>query len=412
MTRKEILPGVFITCLPAAGGGDSLLSLYLVTRLCRENAAQNALIPYVLTQGTVSYPDVEALACRMGDLETSLWPRVRKLGEIQCLGLRAEFSRAGALEDVAALLGEVLLSPNTRGGLFLPQYVDTAREELLDALYVLNEEPTDCCLSRLTALMCDGEDYAVDALGTVAGMDSAGYVALTRHYKTLLAASPVEIFYCGPDDPGRVERAMTDALITLPRGELDPDIGTDIRMNAVEAQPRHVTEEGFFEENHMAVGYRLGEGAMLEPDMAALAVLEVLMNGRLAKDTAVYRDACAVLDPMTGVLLITCAADDEEAAAEQIDAHLRAIGEGDVSGEELSAAKDALAHVLLAKAGSAAETEVFWLGQSLLGLEYGPAELAALASDVPVAGAANAAADAERDMVYFLAATAPAQEDD
>ena len=411
MTRKEILPGVFVTCLPASGEGSGLLSLYLVNRLCRENAAQNALIPYVLVQGTVRYSDAEALSARLDSLGAQLTPQVRKLGEIQCVGLRMEFAEDEALEDIASLLGETLLSPNTRGGLFQPKFVENAKETVMDIQDARDEDERACSLSRLTALMCDAEDYAVDALGTTDGLDSAGYVALTRHYRTVLAASPVEVFYCGPARADRVERAVTEALITLPRGELDLDIGTDIRMNALEAQPRHITEEGFFTQNRVAIGYRLGEGAMLDPDMAALAVLEAVLNGRLAADTDAYRDGRAHLDPMKGLLLITCAADDVPAAAERIDALLRAVGEGDVSAQELSAAKAALSQDLLEKAGAAAETEAFWLGQCLLGLEYGPAELAALGSDVPVAGVANAVADAECDTVYCLAAGMPAASD-
>ena len=47
--------------------------------------------------------------------------------------------------------------------------------------------------------------------------------------------------YARPDDRARLT-ALRDALATLPRGEIDEDIGTDLRMNAVEAQPRRVEE--------------------------------------------------------------------------------------------------------------------------------------------------------------------------
>jgi hypothetical protein len=35
----------------------------------------------------------------------------------------------------------------------------------------------------------------------------------------------VEIFYCGSLEGGRVARILTDVLWTMPRGEIDEDIG-------------------------------------------------------------------------------------------------------------------------------------------------------------------------------------------
>ena len=44
-TRRELLPGVFLTCLRTDKFKTGLLSLHLLTALDRETAARNALIP-------------------------------------------------------------------------------------------------------------------------------------------------------------------------------------------------------------------------------------------------------------------------------------------------------------------------------------------------------------------------------
>lgn len=74
-------------------------------------------------------------------------------------------------------------------------------------------------------------------------------------YHDLLSTSPVEIFYCGSIDGRRVARILTDVLSTMPRGALDEDIGTDIRMNALEEQPRYVTETLPVAQAQLAAGY-------------------------------------------------------------------------------------------------------------------------------------------------------------
>ena len=139
--RTEILPGVFLTCLQTDKFKTGLLSVSFLAPLRREEASQNALIPSVLRRGTVYHPDTDALAARLDSLYGArIEPLARKLGEIQAVGFWASFvddawlpePGTGLLEDVSGLLGEILLSPNTRGGLLLPAYVESEKEKLLE----------------------------------------------------------------------------------------------------------------------------------------------------------------------------------------------------------------------------------------------------------------------------------------
>ena len=85
----------------------------------------NALLPQVLRRGTALYGDMEAISRRLDELYgTAIEPVVRRIGEIQCVGFFAsipeeDFLPEGqsVLPEVAALLGQLLLSPATRGGL-------------------------------------------------------------------------------------------------------------------------------------------------------------------------------------------------------------------------------------------------------------------------------------------------------
>ena len=418
-TRREILPGVYMTCLQTDKFKTGLLSVNLLTRLSRETAAKNALIPSVLRRGTVVSPDMDALAARLDGLYGArVEPAVRKQGEIQCVGFWADFvdeawlpQGESLLEQVAALLGEMLLSPNTRGGLLLPQYVDSEREKLLEDIRARVNDKISYSRFRLTELMCPAEDYAVDVLGTEEEAQAIGYVSLTRHYRALLAASPIEVFYCGTAAPDRAERAIRDALTTLPRGELDMDLGTDIRMNTVEAEPRVFVEDMDVSQGKLAVGYRLGE-AMEDPDMAALRVMnavfgagvssKLFMNVREKLSLCYF--ASSALDLMKGVMAVISGIEvkDYDRALEEIGRQLQAVKDGDISDEELSAAKLGLMNDLLSAADSAGTLESFWLGQDLLGLEYGPEELAALVEDVTREDVVKAAAGIGCDMVYFL----------
>ena len=138
ISQKEILPGVSLTCLRSDKFKTACLSISLLSQLERETASMNALIPFVLRRGTTVYPDMESISRRLDELYgTAIEPVVRRVGEIQCVGLYAsipegEFLPGGqdVLHDAAALMGQLLLDPVTRGGLFLPDYVDSERDKL------------------------------------------------------------------------------------------------------------------------------------------------------------------------------------------------------------------------------------------------------------------------------------------
>ena len=90
--RTEIMPGVFLTYLPADKFKTGYLSAQFVTPLAKETASMNALLPAVLHRGTMGCPDMERLSAAMDRLYgAQIDPTVRKKGERQCVGFVAGF---------------------------------------------------------------------------------------------------------------------------------------------------------------------------------------------------------------------------------------------------------------------------------------------------------------------------------
>ena len=419
--RREILPGVFLTCLQTDKFKTGLLSVNLLTPLCRAEASLNTLIPSVLRRGTTRHPDMDALASRLDSLYGArLEPVSRKLGEIQAVGFWADFiddeflpagEGASLLEAVSSLLGEILLSPNTRGGLFLPKYVESEKEKLLEDIRARVNEKGAYSRFRLTELMCAAEDYAVDVLGTEDTAESIGYLALTKRYKQLISTAPAEIFYCGTAKPDRVEAALRDALALLPRGEINYDLGTDIRMNSVEEGIRYHTDIMDVSQGKLAIGFRLGD-CMEDPDPAAIRVMNAIFGGgvssKLFRNVREAMSLCyyasSGTDLMKGLLFVVSGVEPEnkDTAIDAIFRELEAMRDGDITPEELAVAKTSLASDLRAMSDSAGQLEGFWLSQNLQGLEYGPDELAALIEDITAEEVVAIAQSLVCDMVYFM----------
>ena len=417
--RTELIPGVWLTALRSDKFKTGCLSINLLTQLKRETAAFNAVLPFVLRRGTRFHPDMQTIAAELDSLYgTGVEPIVRKIGEIQCIGFYASFpdhkylpAGSEVFEKTANLSCEMLLAPNTRGGLFLPAYVESEKEKLLELIRSRVNEKRSYAHFRLLEQMCCYEDYAVSRFGTEDTAESIYYQKLTKYYHSLISASPVEIFYCGSMEASKVADILSDALSGMTRGEINYDIGTDIRMNAVEDKVRSFVDEMSVTQGKLVMGFRLGE-CMEEPDLAAIYVFnavygsgvtsKLFMNVREKLSLCYY--ASSLVDTHKGLMLVSSGVDFDKVdeAKSEILAQLEAVKSGDISDEELEAARRSVASDLRACLDSQGELEGFYLANTIDGLEFSPDELAALVCDVSREDVIKIASSVVLDAEYFL----------
>ncbi len=157
-------------------------------------------------------------------------------------------------------------------------------------------------------------------------------------------------------------------------------------MNALEEQPREVTEPADACPGRTVIGFRLGD-CMEDPDLASLAVFRSLFGG--------------MMDTHKGLLLIEAGPDG--AAKEEIFQKLESLRRGEIPDEALREARAEAAAELRAMEDDLGELEGFWLSQILRGLDYGPAELAELCEDVTKDDLIAVAQSLDCDLIYLLA---------
>lgn len=417
--RKEILPGVWLTALENDKFKTGCLSISLLTQLDRETAAMNALIPYVLRRGSRNHTDMQALATELDGLYGSyIEPVVRKIGEIQCIGFLASFADdkylpngSGVFESIANLCGEILLAPCTKGGLLLPEYVDSEKEKLLDSIKSRLNDKRAWALQRLIEQMCCYEPFAVSRLGTEDTAENIYYQKLTKHYRSLIMTCPIEIFYCGSLGADAVAEKLSDAFSGMPRGEIDYDIGTDIRMNAVEESVREFTDELSVTQGKLVMGYRLGD-CMEDPDIAALYVFNAVFGGcvtsklfmNVREKLSLCYYASSLVDLHKGLMIVSSGVDFDKfgAAKDEIGAQLEAIKRGEVTDDELLAAKKSVASDLRATLDSQYNLEGFYLANTIDGLDFDPEELAEAVECVELQAVVDIANSVVGDAVYYL----------
>ena len=418
MERMELLPNVYLTAVQTDKFKTALLSVSLLTQLNRQNAASNAILPSLLRRGSSRYSDMTALQYRLDGLYgASLEPSVGRFGELQSIGFCAEFcderflpEKIDMTGEMAALLGEVLLRPNTRGGLFRQAWVDSEKEKLAERIDARVNNKQSYALSRLTEEMCCYEDYGTYVLGSRDSAENLQYVTLSKYYKELLATSPMELFYCGSVKTQQVADALSSAFLTLPRFDGDEDMGTDIRMNSVSGEVRYFEEEIDVSQGQLALGFRLGE-CMEDADYPAIRVFNAIYGGgassRLFRNVREKLSLCyyasSGVDVHKGILRVISGVDfsKRQQAEDEILAQLDSMRSG-ITEQELADAKRSLISAYRSVSDSPAALESYWLNQILLGQDYDPGTYAALIESVSAADVLRVANSAECDAIYFL----------
>ena len=238
MTESVLAPGVILRAVQTKKFKTSMLSVTFLEPLTADHASLNALLPKVLRRGTQRHPDMESLSAALDDLYGGgIEPILRKKGEVQCIGFWGSFlddafvpQKTHILEEATALLGELVLAPAGGKEGFLPAYVESEKENLLQKIRSQVNDKLQYALSRLRTQMCQGEAYGLDKLGTEAQVQAITGEALYDRYREILETAPVCFYYCGSADADRVERAFRKAFAGLPNTQRHAVPKTKVQM--------------------------------------------------------------------------------------------------------------------------------------------------------------------------------------
>ena len=413
MTESVLAPGVILRAVQTKKFKTSMLSVTFLEPLTADHASLNALLPKVLRRGTQRHPDMESLSAALDDLYGGgIEPILRKKGEVQCIGFWGSFlddafvpQKTHILEEATALLGELVLAPAGGKEGFLPAYVESEKENLIDAIESILNDKRDYADARLLQEMCRGERYGIDRLGTVTGVERLTNQTLYRYYNELLTTARIELFYCGSADCARVEGALDRALAALPRERVaEPAVAE--RVGAPETV-REITETMDVTQAKLAMGYRAAS-----EDTPALLLANLIFGGysnsklflNVREKLSLCYYASSGYHRSKGIITVSSGieAQNYEVARREIAAQLEAVQNGDFEPWELEGARSCMLSSLRSREDSAGRLEEYYLGQAATGLWEDTDALIAQLEAVTPERVAEAARSIRLDTVYFL----------
>lgn len=417
--RTQLFPGVWLRTVHTDKFKSAYLSLTLMTQLNRENASANALLPRVLRRGTMVHPDMESLSAALDELYGgAVEPVVRKKGESQCVGFLASFlDNAYALngEDIlsgaAELLGEMLLNPLTRDGVFDPDYVEGEKANLIDELRGQINDKRIYATRRLTQLMCREESFGADKLGQEDKVAAITPESLWARYQKLLSSAQIEVYYSGSADPERVREIMERVFSTLPVSQEREEPQCEVRIHA-EQEPNVIEEVMDVNQGKLAMGWRTGGITVWEEECPALVLCSAVFGGtsmsklfmNVRERLSLCYYASSALEKQKGLMIVSSGIEFQnyETAKREILAQLEDVKAGKITDDELEGARRILINQYRSIEDEQGRMEEYWLGQAAAGTEDTPGTLAARLETVTGEQIAQVARKLELDTVYFL----------
>ena len=411
----ELFPGITLRCYPDQRFKHGCVSLQLVRPMCREEAALNALLPAVLLRGCGSCPDLRDITLRLDDLYgASVGTMVRRVGDYQTTGLYTTFLEDrfamegdAVLEPMVAFLRELLLDPVLEAGVFRADFVEGEKKNLISTIESQLNDKRAYAMEQMMRRMCREDTFGLSRLGETEDVAAITPKALYDHYQKILRTSRIDVFYVGCAPAQQVAALVRKLLEAIPRNYEDLPEQTGF----------HTCPGGSYEEQMDVSQGKLCMGftcpvTIRDEGFVTMQVLNVIFGGGMTSKLFMHiRETLSLCYAIgsayhgaKGIFSVSAGIDSgkgEQVQAEVLE-QLEACRRGEITDDELNAAKQALRASLLSTPDAPASIENYYASAALSGLTLTPEEYMAAVEQVTVQQVAQAARLLELHTVYFL----------
>ncbi len=418
--REAIGEGIFFNMVPSDSFKSRELTVNFIVPLARDTAAPDALLPAVLLRGTRTYPNLSAIQRRLASLyDAHLSGHTGKRGEAQVITFSASVLNADCIPDGTDAFGELLkvfeealFEPVTENGCFIADYVESEKRNLTDAIRAKINNKNAYAVSRCFEEMCAGEKYGVPDTGRIEDVEGITPEALYHRYLTVLKTAAVEIFYVGNGRPEQIVPRLREMFRGRPRGAVVSSPTEVIRTPM--ADVRIVTEEQPVRQGKLTLGFRTGS-VLSDGDYFIFSLFSELYGGSPSsklfmnvreKLSLCYYCRC-ISEAQKGLMLVASGieVDKKDETIREILAQLEAIRRGEISQEEMDAAKKSLVNGYRELRDSASALGNWYLNRLLSGISTTPEETADQVMSVTKEQVVDAARRLKLDTIYFLKGT-------
>lgn len=411
----QLLPGVNLRCCRDGRFKQGCLSIQFVRPMLKEEAALSALLPSVLLRGTRAHPTLRSITEHLDTLYgASVSTLVRRIGDYQTTGLYCGF-----MDDRFALPGDQVLAPMVRfleelllesplqNGAFLPEFVEGEKKNLIATIESELNDKRAYAMGRLLKTMCSADSFGLPRLGDTEQVAAIRPDRLYAHYRKLLRESRIDIFYVG-SAPAQTLRELLMGLVSkLDRSYVNLPAQTPFS----DTEGRHICEELDVSQGKLCMGFTTPI-TNRDPDFPAMQLLNSIfgagMTSKLFMNVREKLSLCYHVGSgyygTKGILTVSAGIDfdKEHKTREEVLRQLAACQAGDITTQELAAAKESILSSLRATHDTPGAIEGYYATAALSGMAMNPQQYMAAVEAVTLEQVAAAARTVKLHSSFFL----------
>ena len=410
-----LLPGITLRVCRDTRFKQGCLSFQLVRQMGKEEAALNALLPSVLLRGTRRCPDLRSITEHLDELYgASVSPLVRRIGDYQCTGVYCgfmddRFALPGdqVLRPLLAFLEEILLDSPLENGVFLSAFVESEKKNLISTIESERNDKRSYSMSKLLKILCKNDTFGLPRLGEPEQVAAITPRSLYSHYRHILRTSPIEIFYVGSAESSQVAQMLMSLLSKLDRSPASLPEQTPFQPCA----PSDEVETMDVAQGKLCMGFTVPI-TNRDPRFPAMQCLNVIfgsgMTSKLFVNVREKMSLCYSIGSgyygTKGLMVVNAGIDfdKEQLTRAEVLRQLENCREGQISDQELKAAKEALLSSLRSTHDSPGAIEGYYSTAALSGLAFAHDAYMEAVERVTVEDVVACAKDVQLHTTYFL----------
>ena len=306
-----------------------------------------------------------------------------------------------------AFLQEILLDPVTADGVFSPEYVASEKQNLIWTLESQRNDKRAYAGNQLLKQLCKEDSYGIPRLGEIADVEAITPESLYAHYRKVLEESPVHVFFVGSADPEAVADALRPMLSRLAKHPVTLPAQTGLKPGEY-SEREEVLDVA---QGKLCMGY-VTPITLRDPRYAAMQVCNTIFGAGMTSKLFMHvrekmslcYDIGSGFHGSKGIMTVAAGIEFEkkDIVLQEVKHQLQQILEGNVSLEEMAAAKESLLSMLRSYHDSPGSIEGYYASAAISGIGMDTAQFMAAVEAVELSDVIAAAKTLQLQAVYFL----------
>ena len=415
MQTKKLCQGVDLRAISNPKFKTNTLSVFFHIPLKRETVTMAALLPSVLKRGCEKYPEFKLMTRHLADLYSAgCGVGVRTKGDGEILYFTMDYIADRYIGEnltakVTEFLSELIFSPLVQDGGFLPEYVESEKTNLRNAILGLINDKKEYADVKCREAMFGKDGYGMFDAGYAEDLDEITPQKLYAFYQDVIQNAKVDIFVGGTVT--ETDLACVAEILGEKCSDREASFVPTIWARHDRTEVQQITESMQTAQSKLSIGLKCGVDPTTEEYYALMlgscifggSPFSKLFNNVREKLSLAYYAACRT-DRLKSVMMISSGIEtgNFQKAYDEILVQLEKMKQGEISQEELEAAKKYLASGLIAMYDNMRVLEDYYLSQAIMGQHQTPEELIKNLSAVTIDRIQAVMKNLQVDTVYFL----------